>query len=283
MVLFADDSTAIIKCTDSNNYKSDINICLNDIINWLNNNNLVINLSKTKVMHFHQRCENPNMNISFKGCDIEEVDKAKFLGITIDNQLTWKPHVEELCKKLSKSAYALYQLSKKVNSQALLTAYHGMVASVLRYGIIFWGQSTDREMVFRLQKRCIRSMCGLKTTDSCVPYFKSLKILTLPSLYILETALFVKCNPHLFQKLSEVRKNPIRTQYINKLCHVKCKTALMQKSFFGIAPRIYNKLPNTIKNLTVSQFKRALNEYLLIKCYYTIDSFLNDDSMTLAD
>lgn len=280
MVLFADDSTAIIKCSDPNIYKNDINTCLNDIINWLNNNNLVINLNKTKVMQFYQRCKTPNINIFCNGCVIEEVDKAKFLGITIDNQLTWKPHVEELCKKLSKSAYALYQLSKKVNSQALITAYHGLVASDLRYGIIFWGQSVDREMVFKLQKRCIRSMCGLKTTDSCAPYFKSLKILTLPSLYILETALFVRCNPHLFQKLSEVRRNPIRSQYTNKLCQMRCKTALMKKSFFGTAPRIYNKVPNVIKNMTIFQFKRALNELLLEKSYYTVDNFLSDDSVT---
>lgn len=280
MVLFADDSTAVIKCTNQNNYEQDINTCLQDIIDWLNNNNLVINLSKTKIMHFHQRSENPNVCIANKGNNIEETNETKFLGIVIDSKLTWKPHIAILCKKISKSAYALLQLSKKVNSQALLTAYHGMVASVLRYGIIFWGQSTDKDLVFKMQKRCIRSMCGLKTTDSCLPYFKSLRILTFPSLYILETALFVKNNPKLFEKLSAVRKNPTRTQYVDKLCQIKCKTALMRKSVFGFAPRIYNKVPNVIKNMTVLKFKRALNQILIEKSYYTVDEFLNDDSLT---
>ena len=94
-------------------------------------------------------------------------------------------------------------------------------------------------------------------------------------------ALFVKRNPHLFQKISEVKVNPIRSQYINKLCQVKCKTALMQKSFFGFAPRIFNRVLNAIKNMTTFEYKRALNEVLITECYYTVDDFLKDDSLTL--
>lgn len=61
--------TAIIKCTDPNNYEDDINNFLNEIINWLNNNNLVINLNKTKIMNFHQRRKNPIVNISYNNCN----------------------------------------------------------------------------------------------------------------------------------------------------------------------------------------------------------------------
>lgn len=279
MVLFADDSTAIIECNNPNNYQNDINNTLNKIINWLNDNNLIINLNKTKVMHFHQRLEKPLVNVAYDNYKIEEVSTAKFLGITVDDKLTWKPHLEEICKRLSKSTYLLSQLSKKVNTDTLLTAYHGLVASVLRYGVIFWGQSTNRELVFRMQKRCLRCMCGLKTTDSCIPYFKQLKILPLPALYILETALFVKINPHLFKKLCSVKKTPMRAQYINELCLVKCKTALMNKSFFGVAPQIYNKIPDEIKCMPLQKFKKTLNGLLLEKCYYTLDEFLNDESL----
>lgn len=279
MVLFANDSTAIIECNDINNYENDINESLTKIINWLNDNNLKINLSKTNIMQYHQRRENNNINISFKDNKIQEVDNAKFLGITIDNKMTWNTQTDIICKRLSKAAYALFQLSKKVNIETLLTAYHGLVASVLRYGIIFWGQSANREIVFRMQKRCVRSMCGLKTTDSCIPHFKKLKILTLPAMFIMETALFVKKYPHLFVRLSEVRRNPLRTQYLNKLCNVKCKTSLMRKSFFGNAPKIYNKIPNVIKNMPLTKFKKALYKLLIDKCYYTLDEFLNDGTI----
>lgn len=50
-------------------------------------------------------------------------------------------------------------------------------------------------------------MCGLKTTQTCAPHFKSLKLLTFPATYVYETALFVKTNLHAFnKKLAYVKK-----------------------------------------------------------------------------
>lgn len=278
MILFADDSTVVVKCTNPVCYESEINDCLRKIINWLKSNNLVINLSKTKVMYFHQRCEKPPVHVEYDKYKIEDTNEARFLGIKIDSKLTWNPHIEEICLKLNKSAYALFQLSKKVNTQTLLIAYHGLVASVLRFGVIFWGQSTERETVFKAQKRCIRSMCGLKTTETCAPHFKSLKLLTLPAMYIYETTLFVKTNLHLFTKISDVKKTPMRSQYLNQLCDIKCRTALMKKSFFGMASKIYNKVPDSIRTLPLSKFKKALSSLLIEKCYYTVPDFLNDNN-----
>lgn len=157
-------------------------------------------------------------------------------------------------------------------------AYHGLVASILRYGLIFWGNCSDRETIFKAQKRCIRSMTGLKMTDSCVPVFKSLKLLTLPSLYILEIALFVKSNQHLFTKVSQTRKRSIkvRSQYRNMLNLGRYHTALLRKSVMGMGPAIYNKIPDEIKELNSYKFKKKLTSILLEKCYYSITDFLND-------
>lgn len=94
---------------------------MNDIINWLDINNLIINLNKTKVGHFHQRRKHLPFNVTYNNCIVEEVTSAKFLGITIDNKLTWKPHLNEICTRLSKSAYLLFQLAKKIDTNTLLT------------------------------------------------------------------------------------------------------------------------------------------------------------------
>lgn len=215
MVLFADGSTALIKCSDIKNYKLDINNTLKDIICWLDNNNLVINLNKTNIMHFHQRSPIHGLTVQYHNHIIEQTQVAKFLGIMIDNKLRWNSHVELVCNKLSSSAYILFNLSKRVNFETVLLAYHSFVASVLRYGIVFWVNSSLRDQVFKAQKRCIRAMCGMQCTDSCVTKFKTLKILTFPSLYILEVALFVNNNRNLFTSVAEVRNRPVRSQYKN--------------------------------------------------------------------
>lgn len=193
MTLFADDSTVVIESENKSMslYENEINDTISSIINWMTNNNLKINLSKTKIMWFSQRKATPQLNINYKGTPLSTTEKAKFLGVTIDTKLNWKAHSEELNKRLSTSSYVLWKLSYVVNSDALVTAYHGIVGSVLRFGILFWGNSTNKQMLFKSQKRCIRAMFGLDIRDSCKPYFIKHKILTLPSLFIYETAIFL--------------------------------------------------------------------------------------------
>lgn len=277
MTLFADDCTLTIACNDINTYEHDINNSLISIINWLNDNNLIINLKKTNVMHFKQRTKRiDNLNIQFNNININEADTIKFLGILIDSKLNWKPQIEALSKKLSSAAYALKQLAAVLNTDALITAYYGLAESTIRYGVIFWGNSTDNEIAFRAQKRCIRSMFRLLTTDSCKSYFIERKILTLPSLYILETVMFIKFNPHLFQRLSDAVPRNRRDNF--KLCVHGAKTTLMRKSIFCMAPTIFNKLPKTWKSLNMSALKSKLKSFLTERAYYSIAEFMEEDN-----
>jgi hypothetical protein len=61
---------------------------------------------------------------------------------------------------------------------------------LLEYGILFWGNCRNVKKVFKLQKRVIRLIANISSTTSCVPYFKKLKIMTLPYLYIYEILLY---------------------------------------------------------------------------------------------
>lgn len=272
MVLFADDSTLIAECQNPNNYETEINNSLRTIIDWLEHNNLVINLSKTHIMTFTNNYNkiHKKLDIQYNDEKINEVNETKFLGLNIDAHLTWKPQIEQICKKVSQFSYALYMLAKIASLSALLAVYHAFVASTLRYGIIFWGNSTHKEMAFKAQKRCIRAICKLKQTDSCVPHFKKYNVLTLPSLYIFETAVFVRSNLNLFNKLKSKRDT--------KLCAPVRSTTLFSKSIFGMAPKIYNKLPKCIRNIDNTHlYKLTLRKLLIGKCYYSLQEFLDDN------
>lgn len=275
MTLFADDSTITIKCDNINTYNSDINNSINAIIKWLDNNNLKININKTNIMYFSQRIKKyPQMDLQFNGSEIDEVESIKFLGIHIDSKLNWKTHIELLSKRISSSSYALYKLSSVVNIETLLTAYYGTVESILRFGIIFWANSTNKDFIFKRQKRCIRSMFNLHVTDSCRPLFIEHKILTLPSLYIFEMALFVRKHTHLFPCKSNFvarnRRDNSQLQIPNS------KTAFLRKSVVCMSRKIYNKIPISLKDLDDNIFRFKLKQLLIIKCYYTINDFLTD-------
>jgi hypothetical protein len=275
MTLFADDSTVLINSDHLDSLEKNVNDTLLSIIEWLNNNNLKINLDKTKIMKFQQRTVRvPPLNINYLGKPVGETKTTKFLGLHIDNDLKWKSHIDHICNKLSSYSFALRQLRNITNTDALLTAYHGYVSSTLRYGIMFWGNATDKLKAFRSQKRCIRAMHNLKQTDSCKPYFKKDKIMTLPCLYIFECAVFTINNIEMFDFFTVNRhKDKLRT--------IPNKTKLLSSTVFCNASRIYNKIPLSIRkgDSNLKAFKFKFKEFLIDRCYYSLDEYLLDKAV----
>ena len=69
--------------------------------------------------------------------------------------------------------------------------YHFYFHSVMTYGLIYWGNSSHAEMVFKMQKRVIRLMMGRGYRESCRDLFKEINILPLRSQYIYSLMKFV--------------------------------------------------------------------------------------------
>lgn len=218
-----------------------------------------------------------NIHLKTETNVIQNVDSTVFLGITIDKFCNWKPHIQYLCSKLDRFVYVLYRLRQTTTKEAALSAYHGYVSSSIRYGIILWGYSVEADRVFLTQKRCIRSVCGAGVIDSCVPLFKSLKILPVPSLYIYEISIFVKKYPYLFKKHCDVVKRSCRN--LNKLYVPPQRLQLNSQNVYCMAIRIYNKVPDKFKEDGLNLFKRKLFNLLLTKCYYSVKDFLNDNNI----
>lgn len=279
MVLFADDCTVLVELNPDIDCEREVNTIIKNIIEWLEINNLKANLGKTCVMQFSQRLTVPKLSVNFEGGVINKTEVTKFLGLYIDSDMSWKSHSLEICSRLYKFSYALYKLAKISDRKTVLTAYHGFVASTLRYGLVFWGNSTHRELIFRAQKRCIRAICGLKPWESCQPFFKLSGLLTFPCLYIFECCVFVKCNPNLFH-MKKTIQDSLRPRkplvFINK-----SNTALMKKSMLIMAPKLFNKLPTDWQNININKFKRMLSELLCDKCYYNVTDYLNDSTISL--
>ena len=92
------------------------------------------------------------------GTAIKQVSSVKFLGVTIDENLTWRPHLDNLKKKLACSLGALYRIKDSVPKALHKTLYHSLFESHLNYGISVWGSQSHTVLheLFTLQKKCIR-------------------------------------------------------------------------------------------------------------------------------
>jgi hypothetical protein len=101
----------------------------------------------------HQKQQNDFINNS-----IEEVTNATFLGLELDKNINWKNHVEKILPKLSRACYTIRTMYPISSLNTLQMIYFAYFHSILDYGIIFWGNSTESKRVFLAQKRTIRIM-----------------------------------------------------------------------------------------------------------------------------
>ena len=102
-ILFADDTNLFKSGNDLNKMQDELNSELSNISLWLKVNKLSLNIGKTHFMVFTNKKKRlDELNILIDGNKIEEVKKTKFLGVIIDNKLSWKDHVAHVVGKVSR-------------------------------------------------------------------------------------------------------------------------------------------------------------------------------------
>lgn len=276
--MFADDTTVVIKCDDIQKSNAIINETLLNLINWLNSNNLKINIQKTKGIQFTTyRASSMDLLVDYCGNTVEFVNEVKFLGFTLDKHCDWKAHIENLSKRINKFVYALRRLSNVSSIETALSAYHGYVSSLLSYGTILWGGSVDMIRAFMAQKKCIRAICRVHFLESCKPLFKKLGILPLPCLFIKQICIFVRQHPHYFVTREQYKNKP--TRHRDRIMLPRIRLQLYRRSCYCMAIKIYNKLHPSFKALPIPLFKQKLHSWLLTRCYYSIQEYLDDQEI----
>jgi hypothetical protein len=263
IVLFADDTSLIISNPDPIKFRDDANKILQHIQEWFSANLISLNWKKANFMHFTTNINPFNMfDIIYKNKKLTTVDSIKFLGLTLDNSLSWKKHIEAIVPKLSTATFAMRIVQPFLFLDSLKLIYYSYFHSVLTYGIIFWGNTPHSNVIFRMQKRIVRIMVGVRNRDSCREYFKRLKILPLQSQYLLSLLLFVAENVDHFRLNSEI--HGFNTKNKSNLHLPPSKLTVYQRGPYYSGIRAFSNLPTYVKNLlqTRKQFKRALKEFL---------------------
>lgn len=90
-------------------------------------------------MHFTPK-DREKSDKTWENLNIPTETSVKFLGIHLDQNLTWQQHIDYLSRKLSSTIYAIRRIRSLTNIATSLIAYHPLFASHLRYGISAWGE-----------------------------------------------------------------------------------------------------------------------------------------------
>ena len=125
---------------------------------WPKSNKLHINVNKNVAMLFHTRQKRVNIDensIVIDGNIIPFATNTKFLDINIDNNLTWKAHINHMTTKISKGVGVLSRLSKELSYNILILIYNTILLPYLTYCCITWGftNKTYINKILTIQKR----------------------------------------------------------------------------------------------------------------------------------
>lgn len=243
------------------------------VSNWMANNKLILNPTKTELMVLATKNSTPYQPTLTVGNDVlQKADAVRFLGIKIDPSLNWHPHIETLCKKLGSVVYLIRNLSPRIDSRTLKTVYFALFESLLRYGIECWGDSSEVNRVFKMQKKAIRALAG--TWDqrvSCRPLFSSLGILPLPALYILGLSV----HAHKLHLPQNCDVHSYDTRNRSRLHLEGCRLTSTLNSPVNLGARLLNCLPLELVALPEKAFKKKLKELLQGTCPYSVNEFID--------
>lgn len=262
---FADDTAIIYNATTWVELKEIVENDLLYIKSWFDQKLLTLNLEKTSYLPFS--CNRSNLpsfnslNIEIQGNNyiLQSETKVKYLGVIIDRHLRWDLHIQFVIKKLQFILYKFRQLCNILDQKQMKSIYHALVETHLNYGILAWGAAAKNHIrpLEILQKRFLKLMLHQKLTYPSDLVYSDAKIFDIRQLFYFTSNV----------KYHITKKNPPIHDYNTRNKHqylppFMAKT-IGQRSFVFLGPKLYNTVPEVIKQMTIVSFKTKLKSHIL--------------------
>ena len=195
-LVYADDTTVIISGRSIREAKEHANDILEQFYNYFTVNKLTINESKTKYMILDFRTKLQKMRdidatqLTMNNVILEKITKIRFLGVIINNTLTWEDHKMYLKNNINKALGIIYNCRNILKHSHLINIYKCFIQPYFNYCITVWGSSirSKTDTITVLQNRIMRIIFSCKRTEDAWNCNTDQKILTIKQLYHFEIA-----------------------------------------------------------------------------------------------
>ena len=117
---------------------------MNQLHSWFTVNKLTLNTDKSSFTIFRTKrkaIHNLPEHIEFLDYKIKRTTHVKYLGLTIDENLTWNNHINEICTKLKSLFHVFYNIRDYLSIDNVKTIYYTLIYSRIKYGITLYGQA----------------------------------------------------------------------------------------------------------------------------------------------
>ena len=174
---FADDTCITYSNKKQALLEKGLNEDLISVTEWFKANRLSLNVSKSKLLIFRSKRKKVDLNqISIKLSEniLEPVQSVKYLGMLINDNLSWDIHTNNLSKKLGRANGIISKLRYYAPMKTMLSVYYAIFHSQILYGCSSWALTTLKNSGKRniLQKKCLKSA-------NLEKYFSQISIYTL--------------------------------------------------------------------------------------------------------
>ena len=262
-----------------------INAELSKVYDWLCVNKLSLNVSKTRSMLFkHPKIPSvhPTYDLEINNEKITCVKEFNFLGIMLDDHLSWKPHIKKVRSKICQTIGVIKRVRNILPLVALKALYNSIVLPHLTLGLKLWGEqlqtktAADQHPAYLIQKRAIRVITRHKFFSHTSPLFKKLNLLKLPDMYKVQCLkLYFKMEnnqvPHFYSNFA-TRNRDIHDHNTRQRDQIR-PTGNNSKWLRHYLPRLITSTPTAllvdIRSVTMRTFARTCSSHY-IETYETI-------------
>ena len=162
--MYADDTVLYISGSDFDVAVKELQRDVDSLSQWCNRNGIMANVEKTKLMVFgsnNSLAKIPQFDIKFAGVALQKVTSYTYLGIPLDNRLTFNTYVNRIISSFTAKLKQFRRMRGFLSTRAALMVYKGMLLPILEYGDIFlMGTSIiNRKRLQVLQNKGLR--CAL--------------------------------------------------------------------------------------------------------------------------
>ena len=195
--LFADDTNIFIEHSDIKSLMANAKEIIEYLNSWFKTNKLTLNINKTNFIIFTSEYNRAKIDIpdtlQIENIIVNRITYTKYLGLIIDEKLSWNEHVNQLCIKLKSLFPIFYDIRNFINLKHAQIIYHAMVLSRIKYGLLIYGSADNKIMLplQTLQNKLVKVLLSRNYRTPTNEIHNDMEILKINDTYKLEVLSFV--------------------------------------------------------------------------------------------
>lgn len=293
VMCYADDTVVVFRADSWSGVLTEVERGMAAVAQWLSSNLLTLNTDKTKYLCFHKTaasCPPPDLKnevkihtciqnsaMEFSSCScnvIKRNDCIKYLGVTLDEKLSFGRHILNLSTRLRKLIHVMKLLRNGADSGVLILVYKALCQSLIMYCITAWGGAAKTSLLTleRAQRSILKVIFRRPFRFPTTSLYKEAAVLTVRQLYILRVSITYHRIFHSSPDIVDLNSGKRRL----KLPSTRVKTAFATRFGFCAFPRLYKVVHKhcNVCNCTLRELIKKVTVWLLSLDYNSTESLL---------